>query len=211
MFITNKEKKMETGKIAQTLIFLMKTVADLKKVNRAGWNKKKSKHYKKTKVKNPESVADHSYGLMFLCMIVGDLLGLDVAKLFIMATLHDLMEAIDGDEITATEKDEVKRKLLEGNKRIREEELMKKFLSPLGTEMADKYFSIFIEYLDNETKEAKIAYQLDKIETILQSYDYKKDGEKVYPEEFVESYRSRISEPLLVEILNALEEGAKIK
>lgn len=196
---------MSDYKNAKIIFELMKVIHDFKKVKRAGWNKEAENGYKATKIKDAESVADHSYGLMFLCFIVGMMLDLDIKKMFILSLLHDLPEAKDGDEITATERDEQKRRKLEVDKRVIEEETMKRIFSVLEKDIQELYYSYFIEYLDQSSPEAKLVYQLDKIETILQAYNYFSDGEEVDPGEFLVSYENRIHEPLLKELLQLLK------
>ena len=65
-------------------------VARLKKVKRSGW-------ISHVGVKDPESVADHSFMCTLLAMCIGDMEGYDVKKLMRMALLHDVQESVTGD------------------------------------------------------------------------------------------------------------------
>lgn len=202
-----KDMKKEKSNLSAIIILeLYQIVHNFKKMNRAGWNKKAQNGYSKTAVKDSESDADHSYGLMFLCLFIGEALGLDVVKMLIMAFLHDLPEAITGDQITALERDPEKRRLIEAEKEEREKQALWDMLSILDSETRDKYFNYYLEYLKRESPEAKIVYQLDKIETILQSYFYYSIGEEVSPMEFISSYEDRINEPLLQELLSLIKQ-----
>ena len=66
------------------------SVLRLKRVKRAGW-------ISKVKVHNPESVADHTYSMCAMCMVLSDLLRLDTERVLKMVILHDLAESIIGD------------------------------------------------------------------------------------------------------------------
>ena len=67
-----------------------KTVVNLKLVQRKGWTKKLD-------IAHVESVADHSYSMAMMSMILSDLQGIDTSKIMKMALLHDLVESITGD------------------------------------------------------------------------------------------------------------------
>jgi len=60
-----------------------------KKLKRTGWVKRK--------VKNPESVAEHAFRVIVLCMALAPSLKVDQQKLVKMAIIHDLGETSTGD------------------------------------------------------------------------------------------------------------------
>ena len=51
-------------------------------------------------VRDPESVADHSWSTAYLCMLYAEEAGVDRARAAQMAVVHDLAEAITGDVAT---------------------------------------------------------------------------------------------------------------
>jgi putative hydrolase of HD superfamily len=63
---------------------LLLKVGKLKSIKRTGWGR--------GKFQDPESVAEHSFRVAFLALLLGDELGLDKNKLFEMAFLHDVEE-----------------------------------------------------------------------------------------------------------------------
>ncbi len=138
----------------ENLEFLLEA-GKLKHLARTGW--------KLRGIKNPESVADHSWRLALMAMIFCD--GLDKLKCIEMALIHDLLEAIAGDippeEISGIAKEEKER---------REKEAAKSLFS--GTELLD----IWEEYLENKTLEAKLVHDLDKLEMAIQAVEYMKLG-----------------------------------
>src|ERR1700693_4435909 len=75
---------------AQKLLRFFVRSGRLKVERRRGW-------VKKLGLKNPESVADHSYRTALMAMVISDSRGLDTSKAVRLALLHDLPEAIAGD------------------------------------------------------------------------------------------------------------------
>ena len=76
-------------------------VMELKEIKRSGW-------INKIKVKNPESVEDHTYVMSTMVMVFSDILGMKTERALKMAILHDLGESIIGEyepnEISSNEK-----------------------------------------------------------------------------------------------------------
>ena len=60
-------------------------------------------------------------------------------------------------------------------------------------------------YENNETKEARLANDLDKLDMYVQSIDYEKKNPDLDLEEFRISARKAISTPIVEEILKSLE------
>lgn len=144
----------------EILNFLRKALK-LKGVKRRGWVK--------AGVRNPESVADHTYGLALLSMVFGDLEGLNVEKLLRLALIHDLEEAVVGD-LTPEEK--------EGIPGLRglEEGAVRRLLSSLPEGLRRRYYELWLEYKDGSSREAKLVKQLDRAEMLLQALIYELEG-----------------------------------
>ncbi len=140
---------------------LLEYIFKLKNIKRTGW-------VSKAKILRAESVADHSYSLTALSMIFSDLLGLDTEKVVKMSVIHDLAESIIGDympeEISIREK------------QIKEDNAMKIVISSFPENLAVIYSNIWKEYCLNQTKEARLVKQLDKVEMFLQANFYLKNG-----------------------------------
>ncbi len=140
---------------------LIEYILKLKNIKRAGW-------ISKAKILRPESVADHSYSLTALSMVFSDLLGLDTEKVMKMCIIHDLAESIIGDympnEISIEEK------------QIKEDNAMKIILSSFPDKITLLYSNMWKEYCLDQTKEARLVKQLDKVEMFLQANQYLKNG-----------------------------------
>ena len=72
------------------ILNFLKYSLNLKNVQRQGWIDKLS-------IQNPESVADHSYSMAMMAMIISDLENFDSEKILKMTLLHDLAESKIGD------------------------------------------------------------------------------------------------------------------
>ena len=139
-----------------------KKMQRLKHVRREGWVR--------AGVKNPESVADHTYACAMLSMIVGDVYRLDTERLIRMALLHDLPESITGD-LTPRKKEK-----LGCQARILEKRAASAILETLPTKIRRKYLALMSEYWNQESNESKILRDIDKVEMALQAVRYMREG-----------------------------------
>jgi len=133
----------------------------LKDEYRKGWKVKAG-------IKNPESVADHTYGLAMLSMLFSDYKNLDAEKCLRMAILHDLAEVIIGDLLPGEN----------NNKSNDEDKAMKKLLKILPNGISKRYLQIWEEFRIGKSKEAKLVHELDKLEMVTQALRYGKEGIK---------------------------------
>lgn len=132
------------------LVKFMETLQILKDSTRHCW----------LKSGRQESVAEHSWRLAVMAMLVGEEIeGIDTDKLIRICLIHDLGETITGDIPTfnKTEKDEVT-----------ERELLNGLFDSLPSETGVKLKALFDEYEDQSTPEGKLAKALDKLEALDQ-------------------------------------------
>jgi putative hydrolase of HD superfamily len=141
---------------------LMWSAGRLKELKRTGWVV--------SGVSDPESVADHSYRVALLAMTLSDTKGLDTLKTVRMALLHDLAESKIGD-LTPRQKP--------GNHGEIESEAMGKILSELPEDVRKLYLEAWNEYQLNETREARLVHNVDKIERLTQAKEYETKGSKL--------------------------------
>jgi putative hydrolase of HD superfamily len=176
---------------ASDLLDFIHTCGKLKSLKRQGWLR--------YDIGYPESVADHSWRLGVLCLLVGSKLEgpkkPDVSKMLKMALLHDLAEAEVGD---ITPRDGV----LPEEKLLLEAGAMKKILEHVDD--TGELYHIWGEYAAGESIEAKLVYALDKLEMAVQAKEYEKDGTEGL-EEFYKFDDSEFPEGLIKEIVNELE------
>ena len=165
-------------------------VSELKKVPRNGWKKKVG-------IEHPESVADHSYVTAIMSMVFSDTVGLNTEKILKMALLHDIAESITGD---FTPED-----ISKENKKIVENEVMGEILSKLPSKLGDEYKKIWIEYVQENSKEASLMHEIDRLEMAIQAVKYSSEGfSKEILKTFVESARKEMKTKELLNILDAI-------
>lgn len=165
-------------------------VAELKKIPRKGWQDKVG-------ILQPESVADHSYNMAIMAMVLSDLKGLDTQKILKMALLHDLAESVIGD-LTP---DEIPRK----DKVQLENQTMAEILSKLPTKIARDYTKIWEEYQQGNSNDASLVHEVDRLEMALQAKKYITEG---YPNEklqtFLKTARENVKSKEIQEILDEI-------
>lgn len=172
------------------ILDFFKTAANLKKISRQGWIDKLS-------LKNPESVADHSYSMAIMGMVISDLENYNSEKILKMILLHDLSESKIGDYTTSQVNKEKKNKL--------ENNAFNEIIKNLPDLIKSQYLQIWQEYQENNSLESKIVHQIDKLEMSLQAKIYEKDGhsqEKL--ESFFESAKIDITDPKLKELFTKI-------
>jgi putative hydrolase of HD superfamily len=142
---------MNLNKIIELMIFAGK----LKQIKRKGWVD--------SGVIDSESVSDHCYRVSLLAMVISDIKKLDTKKVLKMALIHDLAESILGD-LMPTEKQD--------NYFENERVAMNEILSYLPKNLEKEYYELWNELKQKESPEAKLVNAADKIEMVIQAYEY---------------------------------------
>ncbi len=138
-------------------------ISALKYLRRTGWC---MRHVPKA-----ETVAAHSWRMALMAMQKKSELkplNVDMATIIEMCILHDVAEAVVGDIIPEHEQ--------KSDKRISKEEKKEMEMRAID-DFAERYHfpklrKLFNEYEDQQTMEAKIVKDLDKIDMLLQAYEY---------------------------------------
>jgi len=170
-------------------ILSLATIAGaLKKVKRKGW-------ITWVGIENPESVAEHSFRCAVLAMCIGDLKKLNTEKLIKITLLHDIHEALTGDY------DYFDKQRMGKEVHKREKEAMKKLSSKLPKKIRKEYLSLWNEFKNQETEEAKLAREIDKLEMVMQALEYDKEG---YDHKKLQVFWKNASAELRDPILKAL-------
>lgn len=164
-------------------------VGKLKRLTRSGW--------RRYPIPKPESVADHSFRLAILALILSPRVGINQNKAIKMALIHDLGEAETGDVIKYRGTQTLPRL---SQKLQKERAALLKILQLVETE---EYIDLYDEYVANKTPEAQFVKQLDKLERAIQAREYAQKF-KINPTEFLESARSVITDPDLKQLLQKI-------
>lgn len=109
-----------------------------------------------------ESTAEHSWRLCLMAMLFEDHYpDIDIVKLIKICIIHDLGEVISGD-IAAVDQ------IAGENKNHQERKDLEQLAAPLPNHLKAKILSLWDEYDNAQSKEARLAKAFDKLETILQ-------------------------------------------
>ncbi len=134
---------------SHNLLALYTQIATLKLLPRTGWLQRG--------VHNAESVAEHTFGVATLALLIGDTLdGLDRGKLLTIAMLHDLAEALLSD-LPASE-----------------------MLAQLPNRA--EYLALWDEYARGCSREARLVKGIDRIEMLSQALAYERAGSRALGE-----------------------------
>lgn len=142
---------------------LVSAILGLKRLRRRGWVD--------AGVHDPESVADHSYGVAFLSMLASDMKGFETADAVRIALLHDLAEAYTGD-LTPRQKRKIGVELVHKV----EEAIVAWLLSDLPQRLRHRYLQLYRRYLAGKDVEARLVHRMDGMELALEYWRLRGEG-----------------------------------
>ena len=129
------------------VLTFLRSAERLKTVTRSGW----------TSVGQAESVAEHTWRLCLMAVTLED----DLARLLKMCLVHDLGEAIGGDVPAPNQNPGL-------NKSEHERRDLLHLIEALPHQLQTEVLQLWDEYESAQSREARLAKGLDKLETILQ-------------------------------------------
>lgn len=146
----------------ETKLSLAYAALPLKDEPRVGWVQHGVRH--------AETVAAHSWGTAYLCLLFAEAAGVNRAKAVEIAVLHDLAEATTGDH--AARLDPHDRAVSEAEKSARELAAMDDLLpSPVAHLRA-----LWLEYEERASPEAVFVRDMNLLDMCLQGLKYERDG-----------------------------------
>ncbi|MBC8075069.1 MAG: HD family hydrolase [Chloroflexales bacterium] len=150
------------------LLALFNRLLSLKLLPRAGWLQRG--------VASAESVAEHTFGVAALALLVGDIEpDIDRGRVLAIALLHDMAEALLGD-LPATA-----RRLVGADVKRRAEGLALEELLA-GLPQAGDYRALWEEYAQGSSREARLVKALDRVEMLAQALAYERAGNRALGE-----------------------------
>ncbi len=202
------------GRDWDTLLDFLEQAGRLKRLRRKGWVDRG--------VAAPESVADHSYRLALLALLAGSLHPeIDVGRAVILALVHDLPEALAGDQTpfdrqleAGADPTQLFRSYpsyspeAEAEKSARERAALAQMVTGLPVELARLLSEAWEEYEAGATPEARLVRQLDKLETALQAIEYRAEQPEITIDSFLLGADAESVDPLVRELLGAILERA---
>ena len=153
---------------ARNLLTLYTQIATLKLLPRTGWLQRG--------VPNAESVAEHTFGVAALALLIGDTVdGMDRGKLLAIAMLHDLAEALLSDLPASA-----KRFIGAEHKHAAERSALEEMLARLPN--CAEYLGLWDEYARGCSREARLVKGIDRIELLTQALAYERAGSRALGE-----------------------------
>lgn len=193
----------------ENLLKFFREIGGLKETPRKGWVI--------DGIENPESVADHSYGVALMTLVLGGgRKDIDLMKALKMALLHDLQESVTGDMVPMDVWEKVRKThgKLKGHfddvtleeKTEREREAFEKMSEPLGSE-GKEYLRLWEELEAGKTREAVFVKGIDRLELALQALEYaeKYPGKDLY--HYIKFAGNDIKDPQIRVIFNKIVES----
>jgi putative hydrolase of HD superfamily len=168
----------------QGILAFLRSAERLKNVTRSAW----------TSEGRPESVAEHTWRLCLMALVLADHFpDVDTARLMQICLVHDLGEAIHGDIPAISQQAGT-------GKATQEREDLLLLLEPLPPALRERITRLWDEYEAAETPEARLAKALDKLETILQHTQGKNPRDFDYRFNLEYGKRYTVDDPVIVAI-----------
>ena len=139
-------------------------VGSLKTLPRAGWLR--------LGIRTPETVAEHSFRVGIVGMILAAIEGADVGRTSALCLVHDSPEARIGD-ITATGRAYITTEPAE--------DIAVHQTASMPEDVGKVFQALVAEYEAGQTVEARIAKDADKLESLLQAVEYQTQGYDTAP------------------------------
>ncbi|XP_015587403.1 HD domain-containing protein 2 [Cephus cinctus] len=174
---------------SRNLVEFLELVGRLKHMARTGWVL--------LKIPNPETISGHMYRMAMLSFLVDSKENLNREKIMQMTLIHDLAECIVGDitpHCGVTPED----------KHRREDVAMQEICSLLG-DKGSEMLELFREYEKQESSEARYVKDLDRLDLIMQAFEYeKRDQIPGKLQEFFTTQDGKIAHPSLKSIADQI-------
>lgn len=200
----------------EKLVDFLIEVGKLKKMQRGGWVLRK--------IKNPETIAEHTFRIVILAWILGKEKRLDIKKILKLALIHDLCEVYSGDitiynNVVLPRDRKKRREIIERWPRFSKKEkkrfyqekyrqehrALKKITSYLPHPLRKEIMNLWQEYEKKLTKEGRFVRQVDHIENLLQALEYKKKNKRTPIRSFWITAKESVDDPLLIKFMNVLD------
>lgn len=195
----------------QGILDVLGHAGDLKQISRQGWTY--------IGVPKPESVADHSFRVAILVLLLAHRNpDIDPARALTIALLHDLPEAITGDitpfdqHLNDGEIDSDR--LFRSQPRYSDEVDQRKYqaehdaIQTIARRLDEAGRALvtgaWIEYERQETNEARLVRQADKLEAWLQALEYREEQPGLQIESFDLGTQAALHDPDLLGLFAAI-------
>lgn len=140
---------------------LSKQLAFIKEIDKLKYIQRKTRLFNSDRNEND---AEHSWHLAVMAIVLAEHSNekIDLLKVLKMVLIHDIVEIDAGDTFLYDAKRD------QGNEEA-EQAAAKRIFGMLPREQAEELMSIWEEFEEGETSEAKFAHSLDRLEPVLQN------------------------------------------
>lgn len=195
------------------IIDVLEHAGRLKQIRRQGWVDRG--------VNDPESVAGHCYRVALMVLLLGNrVTPVNLGRALTLALIHDLPEAIAGDATPfdqALSEAEAERETIfrrppyysdeaDRAKFAAESTAITEISASLPAELESLFIGAWHEYEEGCTPEARLVRQADKLESLLQALEYRKQQPGLVIESFRMGTNQAVTDPDLREFLDAIRE-----
>jgi 5'-deoxynucleotidase YfbR-like HD superfamily hydrolase len=212
-FLGKIEKKFYKGKKVDGKLKFLLEIGKLKTMPRTGWVLRK--------VKNPETIAEHSFLLAMASWILGYGKKMSLEKILKMSLIYEICEVYAGDATPYDEllskrkrkeilkrwprflKREKKKRFLEDYKK--EKEALEKLTSVLPAELKKEIIGLWDECKKRKTLEGRFVSQVYWLVTYLQALQYFKENKKFPILAWYEQMREFIEDLDLLRLMEEME------
>ncbi|XP_017465836.1 PREDICTED: uncharacterized protein LOC108358851 [Rhagoletis zephyria] len=176
--------------LGQILQF-MELIGNLKHTKRTGWVLRN--------VSDPESISGHMYRMSMMTFLLDGSEGLNQIRCMELALVHDLAESVVGDltpfcGVSKTDKRAMEFKAMED---------ICKLIEPRGKRIME----LFEEYEAGESAESKFVKDLDRLDMIMQAFEYeKRDKCLLKHQEFFDSTEGKFNHPFIKKLVDEIYE-----
>ena len=212
LLIFKNSKKIPKNNFERIAKFLIKT-SYLETFQRRGWVLRG--------VKDPETVAQHTFHFMVSSWVLGRRKGFEDLKMILLALVHDLCEVYAGDKVPYLDDSlrNITKEMLKKpprvprNKKIewlmkkkqKEWQGIKKITEILPPNIAREIRNLWIEFEERLTKEGRFVYLLDKVENLFQATNYWLKDKNFPIVAWWIHLKEMLDDPLLLKVIAALD------
>lgn len=212
LLIFKNSKKIPKNNFERIAKFLIKT-SYLETFQRRGWVLRG--------VKDPETVAQHTFHFMVSSWVLGRRKGFEDLKMILLALVHDLCEVYAGDKVPYLDDSlrNITKEMLKKpprvprNKKIewlmkkkqKEWQGIKKITEILPSNIAREIRNLWIEFEERLTKEGRFVYLLDKVENLFQATNYWLKDKNFPIVAWWIHLKEMLDDPLLLKVIAALD------
>ncbi|XP_053957608.1 uncharacterized protein LOC128862852 isoform X2 [Anastrepha ludens] len=173
------------------ILKFMELIGNLKHTKRTGWVLRN--------VSDPESISGHMYRMSMMTFLLDGSEGLNQIRCMELALVHDLAESVVGDltpfcGVSRTDKRAMEFKAMED---------ICKLIEPRGKRIME----LFEEYETGESAESKFVKDLDRLDMIMQAFEYeKRDNCLLKHQEFFDSTKGKFNHPFIKKLVDEIYE-----